>query len=85
MIQEWEPQEIHLTNFIFGEARLFRLPLPEGWTLKRGFSHPELHATHWRKGVNWVASAYLHYLLCGPALRRNATSCWNSSAGRRKR
>jgi len=48
MIQEWEPQEIHLTNFIFGEARLFRLPLPEGWTLKRGFSHPELHATHWR-------------------------------------
>lgn len=63
MTWEEELQEIHLTNFIFGEARLFRLPLPEGWMLKRGFSHPELHATHWRKGVNWVASAYLHYLL----------------------
>ncbi len=63
MTETWESQEIHLTNFIFGEARLFRLPLPEGWTLRRGFSHPELHATHWRQGVNWVASAYLHYLL----------------------
>lgn len=59
----WEHHEITLSNFVLGEARLLRLPLPRGWRLKRGFSPPELYAVHRRREVPWVASAYLHYLL----------------------
>lgn len=59
----WVYQDIQLANFVMGQATLFRFVLPEGWRLKRGFSHPELHATHWRQDVCWVASAYIHYLL----------------------
>ncbi len=58
-----EHHDILLSNFVLGEAKLFRLTLPQGWRLKRGFSPPELHAVHQRRGVPWVASAYLHYLL----------------------
>ncbi len=69
-------QDIQLANFVLGHAMLFRLPLPQGWRLKRGFAHPDLHATHRRGHVVWVASADAHYLLQheeGPTLEFTIT------------
>jgi len=54
---------IYLDNFVFGPAHLLHLTLPEGWRIQRGFSHPEIHATHVRRGQTWVASADAWYVL----------------------
>jgi len=54
---------IRLKNLVWGEAWLFTLFLPEGWELRRGFAHPELHAALPRNDRYWVTSADIHYLL----------------------
>ncbi len=58
-------QTVHITlqNFVFGPAHLLDLDLPQAWTLQRGFSHPEIHASHTRLGRSWVASGDAWYLL----------------------
>lgn len=66
IVAEWQTVHIQLGNFIFGRAHLLDLVLPPAWQLERGFSHPEIHATHTRRGTMWVVAGDAWYLLRHP-------------------
>ncbi|NPA07017.1 MAG: hypothetical protein GXO54_06405 [Chloroflexi bacterium] len=54
---------IYVNNFVFGLAHLLHFTLPPAWQLRRGFAHPEIHATHERHGHVWIAAADAWYIL----------------------
>ncbi len=60
-----EPQRIHivLSNLVFGRSHLLDLRLPPDWDLQRGFSNPEIHASHTREGASWVVAGDAWYVL----------------------
>ena len=60
---EFVPHDISLTNLVLGEARLFRLMLPEKWEITRGLAPPDMQARHMRGGAPWVASGRAWYVV----------------------
>ena len=60
---EFVAHDISLHNLILGEARLFRLMLPEKWEITRGLAPPDMQARHMRGGVPWVAAGRAWYVV----------------------
>lgn len=69
-VTDSQPIRIVLSNLVFGRAHLLDLHLPAGWVLQRGFSNPEIHASHTRRGVSWVVAGDAWYVL------RHDTAPW---------
>ncbi len=64
-----EYHRIKIGNPIFGQARLIDIGLPQGWELAPGLSHPEVMATHERRGHLWVVAGQAWYVVYRPQER----------------
>ena len=63
MTVELVKHEIFAQNLILGESLFLTLKLPPHWELAPGVSHPEIHATHERRGRKWVATGSAWYVV----------------------
>ena len=63
MTVELVKHEIFAQNLILGESLFLILKLPPHWQLGPGLSHPEIHATHERRGRKWVATGSAWYVV----------------------
>jgi len=63
MTVELVKHEIFAQNLILGESLFLTLKLPPHWQLAPGVSHPEIHATHERRGRKWVATGSAWYVV----------------------